>query len=56
MKIILSAEEILDGGYWEEFCEKHGINPWAINEGLMDSDEEFSLSEDEAKSYGFISA
>ncbi len=54
MRVIVTAEEIQDRGVWDEFCEKHGINVWAVNEGLMDSDEEFILSEEEAKSYGFL--
>ena len=54
MKIIATAEEILDTGNWEEFCEDFGINPWAMNEGLMNSDEEFSFTEEEAKKYGLI--
>jgi hypothetical protein len=53
MKIIVTAEEILDKGVWDEFCEEFGINVWAINEGLMDSDEEFVLNEAQAKRYGF---
>jgi len=54
MKIILTAQEILDRGIWDEFCEMKGINPWAMNEGLIDSDEEFIFSEQEAKELGLI--
>jgi hypothetical protein len=54
MKIILTAGEILDKGCWEEFCDKHGINPWAMNEGLMDSDEEFTFTEEEARVLGLL--
>jgi hypothetical protein len=54
MRVIVTAEEIIDRGVWDEFCEKRGINVWAVNEGLMNSDEEFTLSEEEAQSYGFL--
>ena len=49
MKIIVTADEI-----WEDFCNKHGINEWAINEGLMEPDHKFSLSPEEAEEYGLL--
>ena len=55
MKIILTANELLDRDIWDEFCEMRGINPWAVNEGLMDSDEEFTFTEKEAEELGLIS-
>ena len=54
MKIIVTADEILESGCWEDFCNKHGINEWAINEGLMEPDHKFSLSPEEAKEYGLL--
>lgn len=54
MKIIVTAEEIIDRGEWEKFCEDRGINVYAVNEGLMDEDEEFILNYGEANKYGFI--
>lgn len=54
MKITVTARDLLDKYVWDDWCEAHGINVWAINEGLMDSDEEITLSESEAKQYGFI--
>lgn len=54
MRIILTASEILDRGAWDTFCEDRGISVWAMNEGQMDSDEEFSFTEAEARKYGFL--
>lgn len=54
MTVKATVREIMDRYKWDEFCEERGINPWAVNEGLMTSEEEFELSEDEAKKYGFI--
>jgi hypothetical protein len=54
MKYVLSASELMDRGLWLEFCELRGINEWAVNEGMMDSDEEFVFSEDEAATLGLI--
>jgi hypothetical protein len=51
-KIIVTAGEILDSGHWDSFCEKRGINEWAMNEGLMDSKEKFVFSLDEAIEIG----
>lgn len=47
MEYVLTASEILDRYNWERFCALRGINVWAINEGLMDYDEEFILTEKE---------
>ena len=49
MKIIITAEELLDSEIWDKFCDLRGIDKWAVNEGLMDYDEEFILSEEEAE-------
>lgn len=54
MRLIVTAEELIDSGNWDEFCEENGINPWAVNEGRMDSDEEFVLTADVARRYGFL--
>ena len=54
MKVKVTAQELLNKGVWQNYCDAHGINEWAINEGLMDSEEEVTLSEQEAKKYGFI--
>jgi hypothetical protein len=40
-----TANELMDAGRWEEYCEKHSIDPWAVNEGLIDPDEELSMEE-----------
>lgn len=54
MKVLVTADELMDKGRWDEYCEDHGINIWAVKEGLMSSDDTFSLTEDEAKKYGFV--
>ena len=46
IKVSMTAVQILDLGYWEKFCEAKGINPWAMNEGLIDAEEEFELPDD----------
>ena len=35
----LSVRQIMDLGIWDKVCECNGINPYAINEGLMEYDE-----------------
>lgn len=54
MKFVLTAKEILDRGLWTSFCKMRGINEWAVNEGLMDSSEEFSFTENEALEMGLM--
>jgi hypothetical protein len=54
MKVVVTAEDLIDRGVWETFCEEKGFNVWAVNEGLMDSSDEFVLCPDDARRYGFI--
>jgi hypothetical protein len=39
---------------WDRYCERHGRNPWALNEGLADGDEVVTLSLEEAREYGLL--
>ncbi len=43
LQIKATARDILDAGLWGEYCEATGTNEWALNEGLIDSDEYLSL-------------
>lgn len=52
MEITLTAEEMLNRGLWDMFCELRGISVWAINEGQVDSKEKFTLTEEESRKLG----
>lgn len=52
MKMIITALEAVDMGIWDRLCKMKGINVWALSEGLMDSDEEITLSKQEAVDLG----
>ncbi len=52
MKVIVTAREALDGGYWLELCDIKGINEWVISEGLMDDSEEIELTAEEVETIG----
>ena len=52
MKIIITAEEAINRGVWEKLCDMKGINVWAVNEDLMDNDQEITLTEEEARILG----
>ncbi len=54
MNIIVTAEELIDRGLWDQFCEDRGLNVWSVNEGLMDEDHEFTLPYKEAQKYGLV--
>ena len=54
MKLTYTANEIMVCGDWLKFCEIKGINEYAMNEGLMSGNEEFELTEDEAREIGLI--
>ena len=54
MKYVIAVREIMARGLWLEFCELRGINEWAVNEGMIDSDEEYTLTENEAVKLGLV--
>ena len=54
MKYVIAVREIMDRGLWLEFCELRGINEWAVNEGMIDSDQEYTLTADEAVKLGLV--
>lgn len=53
-RIIVTAAELADSSHWHDFCDAYGVNPWALNEGLMSPDEEFEIKPREAKAWGLI--
>ncbi len=54
MRIVVTVREIMDRGVWLEFCRIRCINEWAVNEGLLDSDAEFTLTALEAQRLGLL--
>lgn len=54
MKYIITARELMNRGKWDAVCDMFGINPWAVNEGLMESSEEFKLDESQARKLGLL--
>ena len=53
MKVIVTASELIDKGYWGDYCEETGLSIWCVNEGLMDSKEEITLTDEQSKKWGF---
>ncbi len=53
MIIRVTAREMLDKYDWDKFCDIVGLNVWAINEG-MDDTETFDLTEEQALELGVI--
>lgn len=45
MKMMVTVREIFDKGLWSDFCELTGVNPYALNEGLMMDSDEVELPE-----------
>jgi hypothetical protein len=50
--VAITAREALDLHVWDALCALKGINEWAINEGMMDVNEEITLSLDEVQQLG----
>lgn len=54
MKVILTASEVMQRGNWEKFCELFGLDLWCLNEGKCYSDQEFTLTEQQAREFGIL--
>ncbi len=54
MKITVTVRELKDKGSWDKYSEDHGIHPYALNEGLMDYDDEITLTFEEAQKYWIL--
>ncbi len=52
VKVMVTVREVLDHYDWCKFCEIVGLDVWSCNEGTCQSDEVFSLSQDEAAQIG----
>ena len=51
-KIVVTAGQINDSGNWHAFCDLRGIGEWAMNEGQLDSSEEFTFTVEEIVKIG----
>ena len=54
MRYVTTPKELLDKGLWEKACEVLNWSVWIINEGLIDSEEDITLPEEQAKEIGLI--
>ena len=54
MKITITANELIEKGVWEKFCLLKNYNVYGINEGRIDLNTVFELSEEEAKELHLI--
>ncbi len=48
----ITANEAIDMGIWDKLCSIRGINEHAVSEGLMDGDQEITLTKEEADQLG----
>lgn len=54
MQIIVTPRELMDRNCWDDACEILGINVWAVNEGQMASDEQITLTWNQAGRLGLL--
>lgn len=50
----ITVEELLELEKWEEYCDLHGLNVWAVKEGQIDHDEDLGITIEEARKIGII--
>ena len=56
MKLKITPRELMDRHLWDRACELTGLNPWVVNEGQMDSDEDIELTAGQAVALGLLPA
>lgn len=44
-----TASELISAGHWDNLCRLRDWNPWIVNEGMMDGDDQIHLSEEELR-------
>jgi hypothetical protein len=53
-QITVTAGELLDRCVWDQARDMLGLNPWAVNEGLMDRSERVTLTLEQARTLGLL--
>ena len=43
MRVKVRAQELLDLGYWTEYCDREGKNHYAVAEGLLLPEHEIEI-------------
>jgi len=55
MKIKITIREMSNkANNFDKLCDKIGLNPWCMNEGLATGNEEYELDVEVAKEFGLI--
>ena len=50
MIIITTPGELLELGLWDDYCEISGTSVWAVNEGMINREEEIYID----STYGWL--
>ena len=54
IQVTVTARELLDRLVWDRACDMLGLNPWAVNEGRMDSGERLTFTLEQARELGLL--
>jgi hypothetical protein len=54
VKVSVPVRQIIEAGFWSDYCDRSGTNEWALNEGLMDRDERVEIEVADARRYGLL--
>jgi hypothetical protein len=52
--IVVSVDDLMDRGVWEQACDLLGISVWAVNEGQIDAGEHLMLTPEQARTLGLL--
>ena len=54
MTIKITVRELFDKGLWLAYCKVTGTNEWAVNECLLQDNDEVELTSEQAKDMGLL--
>lgn len=55
MTLTVTYREALNkASNWDDLCSEIGLNPWCLNEGLVDGDDTMNIDIEVAKKYGLL--
>jgi len=54
MKVIITVREAMEKRVWDAICDIKGWSVYCVDGGLLDLEEEISLSEDAAQHLGLL--
>ena len=54
MIVSIKLKDIVNTDKWDKFCKMFSISKYAVSQGLLDGEEEFTMTKEQAVKLGLI--